>query len=147
MDGKSVADVMKKGGNLRNNEVFMQWNGIGWVEVGPPENRYEDIIVQSDVGTPDINIMFQAPWRSIVVNDWKLNLCASDQCELYNLKDDPYEMNNLYDHPEYQDVVRLLSTKVRMWQFRTQRQRPDLADTRTSTSERSRTICYNSRGV
>ena len=115
---------MKKGGNLRNNEVFMQWNGIGWVEVGPPENRYEDIIVQSDVGTPDINIMFQAPWRSIVVNDWKLNLCASDQCELYNLKDDPYEMNNLYDHPEYQDVVRLLSTKVRMWQFRTRDDTP-----------------------
>ena len=123
-DGKSVADVMKEGGSLRNNEVFMQWNGIGWVEVGPPDNRYEDIIVQSDVGTPDINIMFQAPWRSIVVNDWKLNLCASDQCELYNLKDDPYEMNNLYDHPEYQDVVRLLSTKVRMWQFRTRDDTP-----------------------
>ena len=45
--------------------------------------------------------------------------CASDQCELYNLKDDPHEMNNLYDHPDYQDVVRLLSTKLRAWQFRT----------------------------
>ncbi len=116
IDGKSVADVLEAGGNLRNNEVYVQWNGIGWVGVGDGE---EDILVQTPIGTPVVNQMFQAPWRTVVVNDWKLNLCATDQCELYNLKDDPHEINNLFDDPAHKDVVRLLSTKIRAWQFRT----------------------------
>ena len=57
-----MADVMERGGNLRNNEVFMQVErhrmGSKWVRL---RTGIEDIIVQSDVGTPDINIMFQAP--------------------------------------------------------------------------------------
>ena len=119
LDGKSVVNVLEGGGNLRNNEVYVQWNGIGWIDTGPPEEGSQGVLIQTAIGTPEIQIMHQAPWRTIVVNDWKLNLCVSDQCELYNLKDDPHEMNNLYDHPDYQDVVRLLSTKIRSWQFRT----------------------------
>ncbi len=119
LDGKSVAKVLEEAGSLRNNEVYIQWNGIGWIGTGPPEDGAEGVVVQTAIGTPEVNIMYQAPWRTIVVNDWKLNLCATDQCELYNLLDDPHEMNNLYDHPDYQDVVRLLSTKVRAWQFST----------------------------
>ena len=120
LDGKSVVNMCwKRAGNLRNNEVYVQWNGIGWIDTGPAEDGSEGVIIQTAIGTPEIQIMHQAPWRTIVVNDWKLNLCASDQCELYNLLEDPHEMNNLYDHPDYQDVVRLLSTKIRAWQFRT----------------------------
>ena len=32
---------------------------------------------------------------------------------LYNLNDDPYEMNNLIDYPEHQDIVRKLTAQ--MW--------------------------------
>ena len=124
LDGKSVARVLEEGLSLRNNEVYVQWNGIGWVGVGPPDERTEGLIVQQHVGTPEMDAMYQAPWRTIVVNDWKLNLCATDQCELYNLRDDPHEMNNLYEHPDHQDVVRLLSTKIRAWQFRTRDSAP-----------------------
>ena len=63
--------------------------------------------------------MHQAPWRTIVYRDWKLNLCASDQCELYNLREDPHELTNLYNVPEYADVVLLLTTKIRTWQYKT----------------------------
>jgi arylsulfatase A-like enzyme len=124
LDGKSVANVLEEGGNLRNNEVYVQWNGIGWVGTGSPEEASQGLIVQQHVGTPEMDAMYQAPWRTIVVNDWKLNLCATDRCELYNLREDPYEMNNLYDHQDHQDVVRLLSTKIRAWQFRTRDDAP-----------------------
>ena len=106
LDGKSVAQVLKDGDNLRNNEVFIEWNGIGSIE-----DRL--------LGTPDINTMHQAPWRTVVYRDWKLNLCASDKCELYNLREDPHELTNLIDDPDHQDTVRLLSTKIRAWQYKT----------------------------
>ena len=106
VDGKSVAQVLEDGGTLRNNEVFIEWNGIGSIE-----DRL--------LGTHEINVMHSAPWRTVVYRDWKLNLCASDQCELYNLREDPHEMNNLFDDPDHQDIVRLLSTKIRAWQYRT----------------------------
>jgi arylsulfatase A-like enzyme len=35
-----------------------------------------------------------------------------NQWELYNLEDDPYEMDNLYDKPEYQDVVGQLKKEL-----------------------------------
>ena len=106
LDGKSVAKVLESEGNLRNNEVFVEWNGIGSIE-----DRL--------LGTPDINSMHQAPWRTIVYRDWKLNLCATDKCELYNLREDPHELTNLIDSPDHQDTVRLLSTKIRAWQYKT----------------------------
>ena len=106
LDGKSVAGVLESDGNLRNNEVFVEWNGIGSIE-----DRL--------LGTHEINAMHQAPWRTIVYRDWKLNLCASDQCELYNLREDPHELTNLYSVPEYADVVLLLTTKIRTWQYKT----------------------------
>ena len=111
LDGKSVSEVLEDGTNLRNNEVFVEWNGIGSIE-----DRL--------LGTPDINSMHQAPWRTIVYRDWKLNLCATDKCELFNLREDPHELNNLIDDPANQDVVRLLSTKIRAWQYKTNDKAP-----------------------
>ena len=43
-----------------------------------------------------------------------------DEWELYDLKDDPNEMNNLFDHPDYQDI--LLELKEKLSQIRTQYQ-------------------------
>jgi arylsulfatase A-like enzyme len=36
-----------------------------------------------------------------------------DQWELYDLKKDPSETNNVYDAPEYQDIVKHMKTKLR----------------------------------
>jgi len=62
--------------------------------------------------------------------DYKLTIYADDRCELYDLKEDPNELNNLYGISQYQDVKneltlslmkRLLSVKVRdvgiEWQY------------------------------
>ncbi len=119
LEGKPVTSVMEQGGNLRNNEVIIEWNGMEWIEFGPPENRKRDIIVDPQIPTPEIADMNTSPRRAIVFNDWKLNLCASDRCQLFNLREDPHELNNLYDDPGHQDVVRLLTAKIRAWQFRT----------------------------
>ena len=42
--------------------------------------------------------MIAVPWRGVITgNRWKLNLSPGDQCELYDLNTDPYEMNNLFN--------------------------------------------------
>ena len=43
----------------------------------------------------------------------------SDQCELFDLTNEPWEQTNLFDDPVYRDRARLLATRIRDWQFRT----------------------------
>lgn len=58
----------------------------------------------------------------IRVGDYKLSIYSDDLCELYHLKEDPYELDNLYEKPEYHEIrekmtllllKRVLSVKVR----------------------------------
>lgn len=53
--------------------------------------------------------------RSVMTKDWKYVWNGFDYDELYDLKNDPHEMNNLAGKPEYVEVVRNLSRK--MWRF------------------------------
>tara|TARA_Y100001960_G_scaffold160160_1_gene168374 strand:+ start:1 stop:1512 length:1512 start_codon:yes stop_codon:yes gene_type:complete len=104
VQGTTKADVIKGKSDLSNNEVFMEHNGIG----------------DRNLGTPVINMLNNMQWRSIVTSDrWKLNLCATDQCELFNLNDDPYEEVNLFNKPEHKDRIRIMAAKIRMWQHET----------------------------
>ena len=72
--------------------------------------------------------MAGVPWRTIVsgerqadgtVRRWKLCLSPGDQCELFDLTNDPWEQVNLFDEPEHRDRVRLLAGRIRNWQFQT----------------------------
>ena len=47
---------------------------------------------------------------------WKLCLRDRDLNELYNLKDDPFEMRNLYSDPGYASVISRLSGEIHRWQ-------------------------------
>jgi arylsulfatase A-like enzyme len=55
--------------------------------------------------------------RTLVSPDgWKLCLRDKDLNELYNLKDDPIEMRNLYSDPEYASVISRLASEIYSWQ-------------------------------
>mgnify|MGYP001158599749 FL=1 len=47
---------------------------------------------------------------------WKLNLCAVDQGELYDLNSDPSETKNLFDLAEYRDRIRGMAVRLHLWQ-------------------------------
>ena len=119
LQGKSLAPVLSGDADLSDNEVFIQWNGLS------PE--MED----RALGWPQINRMLNNSWRSVVVDRWKLNLCAalsgtaqrsslrfSDQCELFDLRSDPHETRNLFDDPAQRDRVRDMTARIRAWQVR-----------------------------
>jgi hypothetical protein len=82
----------------------VEWNGFG----------------DRNLGNSSINRMISVPWRSVISPDrFKLNLSPGDQCELYDLTNDPHEMNNLFDEPEHRDRVREMAASIRMWQMAT----------------------------
>ena len=107
LQGKSLVPVMK-GEQALDRDVFVQWNGTS------------DELPDRFLGSGAINRMLTLPWRSVITPDrWKLNLCAGDQCELYDLNSDPYEMNNLYNDPAQRDRIIDMAARIRIWQHET----------------------------
>ena len=53
--------------------------------------------------------------RAIIKNEFKLIAYQNHDGELYQLDTDPYELNNLFNHPDYQDVVSDLQGELREW--------------------------------
>jgi len=102
--GESITDALTGDRDLTEHTAFMEWNGLG----------------DRNLGSPEINLMATLPWRTAITGDrWKLNLCAGDQCELFDLNTDPYEENNLFDLPEHRDRIRDMAAKIRVWQHET----------------------------
>jgi len=101
LQGKSLMPVIDGASDLDDNDVFVQWNGMG----------------DRNLGSPAINRMVSVPWRSVIAGDrWKLNLSPGDQCELYDLNTDPHELTNLFDQPEHRDRIRQMAARLRLWQ-------------------------------
>ena len=101
LQGESRAGVLEGRAELCD-DVFMQWYEH------PPT---------VPLGNDDIERMAQVSWRSVVTSDrWKLNLSPGDQCELYDLNSDPYEMHNRFDDPDCRDRVRDMTARIRIWQ-------------------------------
>ena len=104
LEGESRVNVLMGEDDLRENAVFMEWNGIG----------------DRNLGNPLINLMSTLPWRCVVTGDrWKLNLCAGDESELFDLNTDPYEQVNLINEPAHKDRVRQMAARIRLWQQET----------------------------
>jgi arylsulfatase A-like enzyme len=60
---------------------------------------------------------FEESTRAIVTADgWKLCLRDKDMNELYNLKDDPFEMRNLYVDRQCASVISRLTGEIHRWQ-------------------------------
>jgi len=55
------------------------------------------------------------PMRAIITNRYKLALNLLDMDELYDLEKDPYELENLIDHPDYAAVRDALHDRILNW--------------------------------
>ena len=74
-----------------------------------PERRtYSEYCAEGSVG----------PMVMIRQADYKFNYCDADPAQLFNLKDDPLEMQNLAELPEYTDLVTQYTNEVQQsWDF------------------------------
>lgn len=94
LQGKSLLPVLEEGTKRINEEIFIEFG------------RYE--IAHDYFGG------FQ-PLRCIYDGRYKLviNLLTSD--EMYDLKEDPEELHNLIEHPEYVAIRNKLHDKLLDW--------------------------------
>ena len=58
--------------------------------------------------------------RALRCGDWKLIFDMQERGQLYNLANDPVELNNLFDHPEHAEVQSMLVGKLLGWTLRAQ---------------------------
>lgn len=105
LQGKSLAPVLHGEQTLDGNDVFIEWNGVSDID-----DRH--------LGSAEINLRNTQPWRTLVRDGWKLALCATDQCELYDLENDPYEERNLFNDPDQKERIRNMAARIRLWQHK-----------------------------
>ena len=109
LPGKSLLDFTSR-------NVFIEWN-TDFSEDGKPTNgkNYDDCPQNLE----DCRRAMMQNIRTIVTpNRLKLSLSAQDfdLSELYDLKNDPEEKNNLYYNPIYRDSIEYLRKKIMDWQ-------------------------------
>ena len=61
---------------------------------------------------------------------YKLIYRTSGDCELYDLKKDPKELQNVYHSPEYTEIVREMESKLLNWYVKTSDTVPMTSDSR-----------------
>jgi choline-sulfatase len=113
LPGRSRAAVLAEGRPWPEEDVIVEWNGDGgrrpskWVRGGD---------LQASASWEAV----KGPWRTLRAADgFKLNLCAHEQSELYDLNSDPYEERNLFDAAEQRERLRTMTARLRHWQQRT----------------------------
>ena len=104
--------LLKQTGTLRRKELFWHF----------PHYRYSQ----------------EVPYSIIRRGDWKLikRYSGDNKYELFNLKDDPYEQNNLAD--ERPDKTRELEERLAIWLRYTNAKMPKPNPDYMGTTERNR---------
>ena len=112
IDGKSIVPLLTQTGTLRRKELFWHF----------PHYRYSQ----------------EVPYSIIRRGDWKLikRYSGDNKYELFNLKDDPYEQNNLAD--ERPDKTRELEERLAIWLRYTNAKMPKPNPDYMGTTERNR---------
>ncbi len=120
LQGKSLRPVLEDGALEPQDSVFIEWNGLN--------NGFGDIIGQATVPAPMLEIATREeaiaaigdPVRTVVtLEGWKFNCSPRGEHELYDLRRDPFERQNLATQPEMRPLMARLADEIRRWQART----------------------------
>lgn len=112
--------LVRKGAELP--EVIARIHGFG----GLHYTAEDDYDLQADglfdvIGFDELNGVSQSgTMRALRCGDWKLIYDMQERGQLYNLANDPVELNNLFDHPDHTDVQSMLLEKLLGWTLRVQ---------------------------
>jgi arylsulfatase A-like enzyme len=105
--GKSLAPLVR-GEAMPPETVFAQWS---------PARRPKFKEGTTLANEEEIKrVMSESTRVAISPDGWKLCLRDVDLSELYNLRSDPQETENLYGRSEYKDVIVRLTGEIHRWQ-------------------------------
>ena len=105
--GRSRAPLLR-GESMPAETVFVEW----------APNDKPKFVEGTKLATPaEVERAVNERSRAAIAPDgWKLCLRDSDKNELYNLKADPGELRNLYDHAEAREAQTRLTGELHKWQ-------------------------------
>jgi len=112
LQGKSLVPLI-------NDEIHT--NGPVFIEMNPFSNWQDQLKRCPEwASLDDCKQAVQTRIRTIVTQDgWKLNWSSSDKSQLFNLNNDPMEINNLYYKQQYQGKIKALESLITQWQQET----------------------------
>jgi arylsulfatase A-like enzyme len=109
LEGKSLVPALKKK-EFPSEDIFIEWNSTmdyrvrDWADRDP---READSVQWA--ANPSI--------RTVISKEgWKLSLSNRDKSQLFDLNNDPLEINNLFYREEYKHTIEELAGKIRDWQ-------------------------------
>ncbi len=111
--------------DLAGLPVPQDMHGVSWRPLleGKPVKWREDFLYEYFEGPPAVHKV--APHRGVRTKRWKyIEYFKDNEYELYDLQNDPHEMNNLYGKPEYRAIVEQL--RKRLIELRRETHDPDL---------------------
>lgn len=121
LHGQSWMPMLESREPLAQDHVFIEWNGHN--------GNYGDILDGSPMHEEWIAIAGEKvvwdaigdPVRTVVTPDrWKYCQSTIGEDALYNLNEDPYEMNNLVGDERYAVRIEQLREKIREWERKTE---------------------------
>ncbi|MAV24492.1 MAG: sulfatase [Gammaproteobacteria bacterium] len=103
------------------DSVYME-HGFGGLHYTAEDNYDRNADGLSEyIGFDELNGVSQSgTMRALRCGDWKLIYDMQERGQLYNLPDDPVELNNLFDHPEHAEVQSMMLGKLLGWTLRVQ---------------------------
>lgn len=108
LPGQSLLPLIN-GGKVEQDHVFIEWHP----GQGTPSLKY----ARGLAGEDKAKRACRESTRAVVSPDgWKLCLSDLDKCQLFNLKEDPLEITNLFDSGRHGNVIRRLTGKIHAWQ-------------------------------
>jgi arylsulfatase A-like enzyme len=131
LQGQSWLPFLRGESDLDERNVFVEWNGANFhgafgrrpvehAEKTRPGLTPEATALADEMGVTEAEVMhaYSDPARTVVTpGGWKLTYRRSGAHELYDLEDDPFEMENLADRRP--DVVDELYATLVDWQVQT----------------------------
>jgi arylsulfatase A-like enzyme len=99
--------------------TILEYAGVEYPDAGQsPGRSFVPILKGEKYEEPEDVVVYDeyGPARMIRSREWKLVCRIPDgPHELYNMKDDPGERNNLYEEKEHVDLVRDMKSRMDSW--------------------------------
>jgi arylsulfatase A-like enzyme len=113
LPGQSLASMMQTG-KLAQDHVFIEWHST---QEALRRGAHEGNIAPKE----RLDRVARERTRTVIAPDgWKLCLSDLDKCQLFNLRDDPGETQNLFYAGGHRDVINRLAGRIRQWQRQVQ---------------------------
>ncbi len=107
LPGRSLLPILK-GERRQEGDVFIQWNAAA--ETLPPSPQIPAV-------EEDIRRAAASNTRTVITKDgWKLCLRDGDKSQLFDLRRDRAETQNLFYSGEHREVIRNLERRIQAWQ-------------------------------